>query len=384
MAKASSKIVLKSCKMDLNGVDLVNGLPERLKIFEWGRNETLKGPVVIDKDSLAVFDENQRKLGRETCPIDFQHGTVEGSEAWKAAKGNPDIAGYFRPRIVENEGLYLENVSTTPTGLKKAADFKDLSPTPLVDEKTGRLIGLHSLALTPTGAVPGLTIESAALKAMSATFKTLSVSLMDKSAKAKSEPAAYSQGQPDYYNDLDDEIMKEEQLAALRTAMGVSEEMSWDELFPTVLAKIGKGKEGPITHKENTRVATWPGGFEYKTMMAEFDKALEAKVTPLTAKVEELQSELANKRADLEKQQKDNILATAGKEGKVITLSSDVISGLSVSALTDVVKGWPINPPPTKVTMRVLDAKPATKPTRSDAARLIQMQVNSQLSTATN
>lgn len=383
MARDVNKVALIPCKMDFNGVDPVKGLPERLKIFNWGRNETLKGPVIVDKDSLGVFEANQKRLGRETCPIDFQHGTVEGTEAWKAANGNPDIAGYFRPRIVEGEGLFLENVSTTPTGLLKAADFKDLSPTPLVDEKTGRLIGLHSVALTPTGAVDGLTIESAALKAMSATFKTLSVSLVDKAEKDKYVPPGCKNGQPDYYNDLDGEIMNEEHMKTLREAMGVNPEMSWDDLFPLIVAKIGKGKEGPVTPNAANQVITWPAGYEAKFMEANA-KAIDAAIKPLSAKVEELQAELATKRTELEKQQKDELLSKAGKEGKVITLSADVISGLSVTALTSIVDKWPVNPPNTKITMRVLDVKPDKKPTRQDSARLIQAQVDAEMARNNN
>lgn len=384
MAKVSHKIALKSLKIDWNGVDPEKGLPERLKIFGWGRNETLKGPVVVDKDSLAVFEGNQRKLGRETCAIDFNHGTVDGSEAFLAARGNPDIAGYFRPRIIEGEGLFMENVSTTPTGMSKAADFKDLSPTPLVDEATGRLIGLHSVALTPTGAVDGLTIESAALKAMSATFKTLSVSLIDTTTKDKSKPAGYANGEPDYYPQLDEEIMKPEQMTELRSKMGVSDSMSWDELFPLVMAKVGAGKQGPITPDASSQVVKWPSGFDYKAMQAEMTGTMEAALKPLTAKIGELEGELATKRKEMDKQHKDTILAEAGKANKVITLSADVLDKMDVATLTAVVAAIPVANVPTRPTMRVLNAPNKVKLTRADSARLIQEQVDNALARNSN
>ena len=191
MARADKQISLKTLRVDTNGVDLAKGLPERLKILDWGVNKSNQGDVVVNDATFDIFQGNQHRLGRETVAIDFNHCTVEGTEAFKNQKGM-DIGGYGKPVVIKGDGVYLESVSTTPTGISKAADFKDLSPAVLVDEKTGTLVGLHSVALTPTGSVYGLTIESAALKAMSAVFKTLNVSLLD--SKSKSTPAAYRNG----------------------------------------------------------------------------------------------------------------------------------------------------------------------------------------------
>lgn len=372
----SSHIALKTFRVDWNGVSPDSGLPERLKILDWGVNKTLKGDVVVDDVTLALFDTNQKRMGRDTCYVDFNHATVQGTDAYANCRGDvPKIAGYFQPKVVKGEGVYMENVSTTPTGMKYAADFKDLSPTPFIDEKSNRLIGLHSVALTPTGAVDELTISGAAMKAMSATFKTLSSSLMDAAEKKKSLPAGYDNGQPDYYNDLDEELMTDENMKSLRTAMGVPDSMSWDELFPLIMAKIGSGKQGPITPDAANQVVKWPDGYK-AILMAEIGKELEAKLTPLVASVEKLQTELAQKNADITKQLKDELITTATTEGKKITLSADIISSLDVKQLTAVIDALPKNVIPQKVTMRVLEAPRATKPTISNSARLIQEQIN--------
>ena len=134
-------------------------LPKKLKILNWGRNDTNDGPVYLTSQTLQVFDSYQKRAGRDKAvAIDFDHYTVAGSKEYVA--GQPkSIAGYGDPVIIEGDGLYLYNVEWTPLGKKNARNYKDLSPAAVID-KQGIVLGLDSVGLTPHGAVSDLNFFS--------------------------------------------------------------------------------------------------------------------------------------------------------------------------------------------------------------------------------
>ena len=135
-------------------------LPKRIKVLNWGRNETTDGPVFLNKKTLSVFADYQKKTGRDKdVALDFDHCTVPGSKEYVA--GQPkSIAAYGNPELIENDGLYLNDLEWTDMGEENARNYKDLSPTAMTD-KQGSVLGLHSVALTPNGAVDGLKFYSA-------------------------------------------------------------------------------------------------------------------------------------------------------------------------------------------------------------------------------
>jgi phage I-like protein len=148
-------------------VDISNGgrsddgsLPKRIKVLSWGTNSTTDGPVYLNDISARVFSTVQKESGRDKdVALDFDHCTVPGSKEY--VKGKPkSIAAYGDPELVNGDGLYLNNLEWTPMGEKNAQNYKDLSPACVVDED-GVVRGLHSVALTPNGAVYGLKFFSA-------------------------------------------------------------------------------------------------------------------------------------------------------------------------------------------------------------------------------
>lgn len=153
--------VLKAFNVEINNKALRSkNLPTKLKVLSWGKNETNDGDVYLTDESLRVFDAYQKRAGRDKAlAIDFDHCTVKGSKEYVA--GQPKfIAGYGDPVIVKDDGLYLYNVEWTPDGEKYARNYKDLSPAAVID-KTGVVLGLDSVALTPHGAVRDLNFFSA-------------------------------------------------------------------------------------------------------------------------------------------------------------------------------------------------------------------------------
>jgi len=152
-----------------NGALKSDTLPGRLKLFNWGENITLKGPVLITALTAEEMPRNQREAGFSRIAIDFEHNTVPGTPAYKEFPPPHDIAGYGTPVVIplaadgsniEEAGLWVLNVEWTPIGKKKAQNYRALSPTP-ARNKNGELVFIHSVALVPNGAVEGLTFFAA-------------------------------------------------------------------------------------------------------------------------------------------------------------------------------------------------------------------------------
>ena len=126
--------------------------------MNWGKNETLDSPIYLDNRSVEVFSYNLKRSGCERIPLDFDHCTVPDSAEY--VKGQPKaIAAYGTPNLIPEDGLWLEDMEWTPLGEENARNYSDLSPAPIIDKK-GVVINLHSVALTPKGALKGLTFFS--------------------------------------------------------------------------------------------------------------------------------------------------------------------------------------------------------------------------------
>ena len=156
MAKSVSLKALAISNAALKESDL----PSRIKILDWGKSRTLDGEILFDEESAKVFYDNQRAIGRTMAPLDFNHNTVVGTQAYNSDKEPRAVAGYGVPTVIEGDGLYYEYMRWTPTGDKSARDYADLSPAVITDQDN-RVIALHSCALTPAGAVENLSFYSA-------------------------------------------------------------------------------------------------------------------------------------------------------------------------------------------------------------------------------
>lgn len=143
-------------------------LPTRMRVLDWGRNDTLHGPVIVDERTLAEFDAHQRKTGRERVALDFEHNTVEGSPEYLRSYEPRAVAAFWTPRVVRGEGVVLESPTWTKSGEESSLNYEDISAAPyLVD---GHVVGLHSVALTRAGAsdfhflpvpgFPGVTLSA--------------------------------------------------------------------------------------------------------------------------------------------------------------------------------------------------------------------------------
>jgi phage I-like protein len=132
-------------------------LPSRLKLLNWGRNETTKGPVLVGAATLAHLAANQARAGYDHVALDYNHNSLPGHPNFQ-----PDpreVAAYGAVEIIAQDGIYLTGIDYTPSGLANALNYRDLSPTPLLNQD-GEVIFLHSVALCPQGAVKDLSFYS--------------------------------------------------------------------------------------------------------------------------------------------------------------------------------------------------------------------------------
>lgn len=382
---AAKSLTLRTFKATFNGVE--NGkLPSRLKLFNWGPNKTNQGVFTVDDETARVFAENQSKLAREQVQVDFNHNTVPGTEAFKAAAGSPKIGGYGNPKVIKGDGLYLENVETTPSGTELAADYKDLSPSPITDEQ-GRVVALHSVALVPAGSVENLTIESAALNALEAKVVTLSVP-DSKISDSHPDPKAYRGQQTQL------KTMAADRMEMIKHIMDCPDDASYEDVMERLKAHWeGKGDadgdetDGPINPKSDTRVG-WEGRHEMKTMAAAISNALESKLTPLAAKLESVTAQLDAERKKADKAHRESVIAQAAKDGKVIPLSAEQL--LDTEKFPTVALEAIIANLKPEVPMQTLRVKPLSadgkgqtaKKTMSDSSAAIMAQVNRSTGTA--
>ena len=143
-----------------NGALQGEKLPEHLQLLQWGRNESAKGPILFDEKSVAVLNANQARLGFGRVALDFEHNTVPGSPEFARTQEPRPVAGYGTIEAVPERGLFLSAMTWTPRGTEHARDYEDLSPAVAQDEE-GRVVFLHSAALTRNGAVYDLSFFSA-------------------------------------------------------------------------------------------------------------------------------------------------------------------------------------------------------------------------------
>jgi hypothetical protein len=291
-------------------------LPARLKLLNWGTNPTIYGDIVLDDTSAEVFAANQRKIGREEVALDFEHNTVPGTAEYDRSQEPRPIAAMGSPVIVRGDGLYLEQATWTKTGTETADNFKDLSPAVFLDGQ--RVIGMHSAALTKTGAVYGLTLFAASSE-LQTMLQTLSASLTPAGTQPNT-PHTMPENTPAPAPDL----------AAINARL--------DQL--EAIAKQLAAPDAPA-------------------------------LVPLSARIAALESQIQTNSQTADERERAALLAGASTDGKVIPLSADGLKLVPTAALKEIVAGLPKNVVPLSASTKPnADTKPALKGLARTAAAI--------------
>ena len=113
-------------------------------LFPVGQNELEgEGSYLVDEESFALVQAEFARRGLDLV-IDYEHQTL--------GDGPAPAAGWVRELVFDPAAGILARVEWTDraTGHLSAREYRYFSPVFWVDKKTGRLCGLHSVALTNT------------------------------------------------------------------------------------------------------------------------------------------------------------------------------------------------------------------------------------------
>ena len=256
-------------------------LPHRIKVLNWGDNPNCHGkrvnvgPLFVKCLSAATYP--YRKVA-----LDFEHNTFPGTPAYKESAEPRPVAGFGTIEAVEGDGVYITMSSWTPEGERMAVNFADVSAGAVTD-KEGNLIAVASVALCRAGAVDGMDFVEAPL---SGGVSSALSGIINNNQKGKAM---------DYK-------------AFLLKTLGLGEDATDEAIQAAIDALLKKPEEDKAALSAAVKEA-----------VAEAVKPIEEKVAALSA------AAVAHEKQDL--------LAEAAREGKVVALSADAVEKISVDDL---------------------------------------------------
>lgn len=144
------------------------GLPQRIKILEWGLNlgRTTGARILVDDSVAATLSSNQELVACDRVPMDYEHQSVKGHPNYLPDPRFSPGSGVVE--VVPGEGVYLSAIDYTTNGQELADSYQDVSAVVHLDED-GRPLWISSVALTQRGDVAGMEF-SEAVAALSATL----------------------------------------------------------------------------------------------------------------------------------------------------------------------------------------------------------------------
>ena len=127
----------------------VQGAPEIIRILPLGHVTSQKGEFEVDEESLQLMREGIAQHGVDVV-IDYEHQTLDGVQA--------PAAGWVKGLSIQ-DGHIVAKVEWTARAAEylKNREYRYLSPVITVRKSDNKATGLHSLALTNTPAIAGMT-----------------------------------------------------------------------------------------------------------------------------------------------------------------------------------------------------------------------------------
>lgn len=127
----------------------VGDAPEVISVLPRGHVVCDKGEFDVDDESFALMKARIEKHGVDLV-VDYEHQTLEGVQA--------PAAGWVKELILGDDDIKAR-VNWTPraTEYLKNREYRYLSPVVTVRRSDGKAVRLHSIALTNTPAIEGMT-----------------------------------------------------------------------------------------------------------------------------------------------------------------------------------------------------------------------------------
>jgi phage I-like protein len=308
-----------------NGALQVKGFPRRLKLLDWGVNQTVYGPVIVNETTAALLPLNQKKLGFDTIALDYEHNTVKGSTEFERTREPREIAANGVPLVVPGEGLFFDALEYTPSGKQNHLNYMDLSPTPRLSEK-GEVVFLHSVALCRQGAVEGL-------RYFSVTLGDEDVSKINQGASSMNELMAFLKK----VFKLPDTATEADVMAAFQKATSMEADGGGEPVPCSVRILALEAAVKPLTAlvAADGQLTTLSAGLDgIKTRIGDVD--VQGKLTALSTTVETVQ--------------KDVVCFMARVAGKVVPLSAEDLAKTSMETLVGMIEKLPVTVPVVQLT----------------------------------
>ena len=132
------------------GVEVdVGGAPEVISVLPFGHVVSQKGEFDVDEESLAAMKAQIAERGVDLV-VDYEHQTLTGDRA--------PAAGWVKELFAEDGHIKARVEWTLPAKqYLENKEYRYLSPVITVRKSDNKATGLHSLALTNTPAIAGMT-----------------------------------------------------------------------------------------------------------------------------------------------------------------------------------------------------------------------------------
>lgn len=291
------------------------GLPERVKILDWGINEgrTTGARILVDDQSAALVPQYHAALGLDKVLLDYEHQSHPGHPNFK-----PDprpVPGHGTLEIVPGEGVFLSAIAYTPDGQAHAANYADVSAVAHLDA-AGRLLYVSSVALTQYGDVAGLPFAEhvAALAARHAT-----------TLPPEPKPQPQNKKPP-----MDAPNYRDVAIELLGVKPDDNGQITDEAIAAALAAKAEKEKQKPA---DSTTTPAEPAGVE----------ALSAR---------------------LDRLERDRLIREATAAGKVIPLSAATLATMAPATVAELLEGLPA---------KVVPLSTTRTPEKPDATRAVAL-----------
>lgn len=311
-------------------------LPERLKLFAWGENQTPDGPIVVNDVSVAALNKQIAADTFKRIAIDFEHQSLKGHPNYVVAPRHNAAHGDLE--VVPGDGVYVTALSWTPKGVEHGPDYCDLSPVAIHTKRKApgepaTLLGILSVALCDNGAVKGIS-------AFSATYQT-----------------------PE--NPMDEDTSKI--ITGLQEALGNMTQENRSLKAAIEVHRLELTEQGNLIQKLTARLDQVPAvtaaSVEQIRVLAEAALKPEA--------LAEGKQQLSALSARIDSLQKEHMIQMAVLQGKAVTLDETAISAMSAESLAQHISGLGATLPIVRRTPAGSAAEPATSALSSGIDALI-------------
>lgn len=127
----------------------IDGIPSKIKLMPLGLVKSEKGDFVVDMESFDLIKKHFKGRMLDLV-VDYEHQTLDNVQA--------PAAGWIKDLDITSDGIY-GNVEWTPKAQEylKNKEYKYLSPVVMVRKSDKKAVQLHSIGLTNTPAIDGMT-----------------------------------------------------------------------------------------------------------------------------------------------------------------------------------------------------------------------------------